>query len=209
MSLSVNPLAITMNAGPQIMSAIIFVTTPKALKLSAYFLIGVVIAVTAGVTITYTLASVLGGSISLGDPSDSGSIGNIIQYVLVGLLVILSIRSYLTRATSEPPRWLGTLQNAKPRTAFMAGLLLLSIFPSDFVVLITVGVNLAQHNVGLVAALPFIEATILIAALPVLSYLLFRHRAQRLMPKVRDWMNTNSWLVSIIVYVIFILLILF
>jgi hypothetical protein len=28
------------------------------------------------------------------------------------------------------------------------------------------------------------------------------------MPKVRDWMNTNSWLVNIIVYVIFILLIL-
>jgi hypothetical protein len=34
MSLAVIPLAITMNAGPQIMSAIIFVTAPKALKLS-------------------------------------------------------------------------------------------------------------------------------------------------------------------------------
>jgi Sap, sulfolipid-1-addressing protein len=209
MSLAVIPLAITMNAGPQIMSAIIFVTASKPLKLSAYFMAGVVIAVTAGVTITYTLASVLGNSVSLGDSSDSGSIGNIIQYVLVGLLVILSIRSYLTRATSEPPRWLGAMQNANPRTAFLAGLLLLSIFPSDFVILITVGVNLAQHNVGLVAALPFIGATILIAALPVLSYLLFRHRAQRAMPKVRDWMNTNSWLVNIIVYVVFIVLILF
>jgi hypothetical protein len=208
MSLAVLPLAITMNAGPQIMSAIIFVTSPKALKLSAYFMAGVVIAVTAGVTITYTLASVLGNSVSLGDPSDSGSIGSIIQYVLVGLLVILSIRSYLTRATSEPPRWLGAMQNASPRTAFLAGLLLLSIFPSDFVVLITVGVNLAQSG-SLLAAVPFVAATILIAALPVLSYLLFRHRAQRLMPKVRDWMNTNSWLVNIIVYVIFILLILF
>jgi uncharacterized membrane protein YidH (DUF202 family) len=101
------------------------------------------------------------------------------------------------------------MQNAKPRTAFLAGLLLLSIFPSDFVVLMTVGVNLAQHNAGLVAALPFIGATILIAALPMLSYLLFRHRAERAMPKVRDWMNTHSWLVNIIVYVIFILLILF
>jgi hypothetical protein len=29
------------------------------------------------------------------------------------------------------------------------------------------------------------------------------------MPKVRDWMNTNSWLVNIIVYVVFIVLILF
>jgi hypothetical protein len=209
MSLAVIPLAITMNAGPQIMSAIIFVTSSKPIKLSAYFMAGVVIAVTVGVTITYTLASVLGGSISLGDPSDSGSIGNIIQYLLVGLLVFASIRSYLTRQTSEPPRWLGAMQNAKPRQAFLAGLLLLSIFPSDLVILITVGTNLAQHNVGMVAALPFIGATILIAALPVLSYLLFRHRAQRLMPKVRDWMNTNSWLVNIIVYVIFILLILF
>ena len=208
MSLSVIPLAITMNAGPQIMSALIFVTANKPLKLSAYFLGGVVIAVTAGVTITYTLASVLGNSVSLGDPSNSTSLGNIIQFLLVGLLVFLSIRSYLRRETSEPPRWLGAMQNAKPRTAFMAGLLLLSVFPSDFVILVTVGVNLAQNDASLLAAVPFIAATIFIAALPALSYLLFRHRAKQAMPKVRDWMNTNSWLVNIIVYVIFIVLIL-
>jgi hypothetical protein len=198
-----------MNAGPQIMSALIFVTANKPLKLSAYFLGGVVIAVTAGVTITYTLASVLGNSVSLGDSSDSGSLGNIIQYLLVGLLIILSIKSYVGRETSEPPRWLGALQNAKPRTAFMAGLLLLSVFPSDFVILVTVGINLAQQNASLLAALPFMAATVFIAALPVLSYLLFRHRAKRAMPKVRDWMNKNSWLVNIIVYVVFIVLILF
>jgi len=208
MSLSVIPLAITMNAGPQIMSAIIFVTASKPLKLSTYFLAGVVIAVTVGVTVTYTLATVLGNSIALGHSSDNGSLGNIIQYVLVGLLVVLSIRSYLGRETSEPPRWLGAMQNAKPRTAFLAGLLLLSVFPSDLVILLTVGVNLAQNNASLLGAVPFVVATILIAALPVLSYLLFRRRAERAMPKVRDWMNKNSWLVNIIVYVLFIVLIL-
>src|SRR5215216_5091233 len=109
MSLAVIPLAITMNAGPQIMSAIIFVTANKPLRLSAYFLAGVVIAVTVGVTITYTLANLLG---------NTGSLGNIIQYLLVGLLVFLSIKSYVGRETSEPPRWLGALQNAKPTTAF-------------------------------------------------------------------------------------------
>src|SRR5215203_3538843 len=208
MSVAVIPLAITMNAGPQIMSAIIFVTATKPLKLSAYFLAGVVIAVTVGLTVTYTLASVLGNSVSLGDSSDSGSLGNIIQYVLVGLLVFLSIKSYVGRETSEPPRWLGTMQNAKPSTAFTTGLLLLSVFPSDLVVLVTVWINLAHSNASLLAALPFGAATIFIAALPVLAYLLFRRRAQRAMPKVRDWMNTNSWLVNVIVYVIFILLIL-
>ena len=117
MSLAVIPLAITMNAGPQIMSALIFVTASAAEALGLlhggrgdrrhrwrhYHL---------------HFSQRAGNSVSLGDPSDSGSIGKIIQYVLVGLLVILSIRSYLTRATSEPPRWLGAMQNAKPRTAF-------------------------------------------------------------------------------------------
>jgi hypothetical protein len=82
------------------------------------------------------------------------------------------------------------------------------VFPSDLVILVTVGVNLAQNNASLLGALPFIVATIFIAALPVLSYLLFHRRAVRAMPKVRDWMNTHSWLVNIIVYIIFILLIL-
>ena len=208
MNLQVLPLAITMNAGPQILSAIIFVTALKPLKLSVSFLTGVVIAVTVGVTITYTLATALGSSISLGSSSESGSLGNIIQYLLVGLLVFLAIKSYVRRETTEPPRWLGTLQNAKPSTAFKTGLLLLSVFPSDFVILLTVGMNLAQNNDSLLAAVPFIAATVFIAALPLLSYLLFRRRAQQVMPKVRDWMNANSWLVNIIVYVIFIVLIL-
>jgi small neutral amino acid transporter SnatA (MarC family) len=58
------------------------------------------------------------------------------------------------------------------------------------------------------AALPFIVATVRVAALPLLLYLLFYRRAQRLAPKVRDWMNAHSWLVNIIVCGVFILLIL-
>jgi hypothetical protein len=208
LNLQILPLAITMMAGPQIMSAIVFITALKPLRLSAAFLAGVAIGSTVGLTIIFTLATVLGNSISLGDPSHNGSIGSIIQYLLVGLLVFLAIKNLVRRKTIEPPRWLGTLQNAKPRTAFRTGLLLLSVFPSDFIVLVTVGVNLAQNNASLLAALPFLALTVFIAALPVLFYLLFHRRAQRVMPKVRDWMNTHSWLVNIIVYVIFIWLIL-
>src|SRR5215204_5737455 len=208
MNLQILPLAITMMAGPQIMSALIFVTASKPLKLSAAFLAGVTIGPTVGVAITFTIATLFGNSVSLGDSSNSGSLGNIIQYLLVGLLVFLAIKNYVGRETIEPPRWLGALQNAGPRTAFTTGLLLLSVFPSDFVVLMTVGVNLAQQNASLLGTVPFVLATILIAALPLLSFLLFRRGAQRVMPKVREWMNTNSWLVNIIVYVVFILLIL-
>src|SRR5215210_2172164 len=107
MSLQILPLAITMMAGPQIMSAIIFVTTSKPVKLSAAFLAAVAIAATVGLAIFFVLAN----NFSLGDSNNSGSTGNIIQYVLVGLLVLLSIKNYVRRETIEPPKWLGTLQS--------------------------------------------------------------------------------------------------
>jgi hypothetical protein len=209
MNLDILPLAITMMAGPQIMSAIIFVTTPKPVKVSVPFIAAVAIAVTVGVLITRTLAGLLGNIVSLGDPSNAGSVGHIIQYLLVGLLVALAVKNYVNRETIEPPRWLGTLLAADWKTALKTGLLLILLFPSDVIVQLTVGVNLEHNDLGLVAALPFIAATTLIAALPLLLYLLFHRRAQRLMPQMREWMNTHSWLVNIIACVIFIVLILF
>jgi hypothetical protein len=200
------PLAITMIAGPQIMSAIIFVTSDKAVKLSIAFIAGAAIGVTAGVVVTKELVSLTG--IDLGDPSDQGSTGNIIQYLLIALLAAAMLRNYLRRATIEPPKWLGGLLAAEPRKALALGLLLLSIFPSDAIILLTVGTNLEHHNDAITDALPFIGLTVLLLALPFLGYLLFQRRAVEAMPKVRDWMNTNSWLVNIIVCGIFILLIL-
>ena len=191
------------------MSAIIFVTTPKPVKVSVPFIAAVAIAVTVGVLITRTLAALLGNIVSLGDPSNAGSIGHIIQYLLVGLLIALAVKNYVNRETIEPPRWLGTLMTADWKTALKTGLLLILLFPSDVIVQLTVGINLEHNDLGLVAALPFIAATTLIAALPLLLYLLFRSRAQRLMPQMREWMNTHSWLVNIIACVIFIALILF
>jgi hypothetical protein len=208
MNLDILPLAITMMVGPGIMADIVLITAPKPVKVSVAFVLGVAIATTVGVLVAFLIASLVGGSLSLGDPSDGGSIGNVIQYLLVGLLAAAAVKNYVQRETIEPPRWMGALQNAEPRRAFMTGLVLIWVMPTDIIIMLTVGVNLEHNDAGLLAALPFIAATALVAALPVLLYLLFHRRAARLMPKVRDWMNANSWLVNIIAYVVFILLIL-
>src|SRR5215212_5911573 len=161
MNLTILPLAITMMAGPQIMSAIIFLITPKPLKVSAAFALGVAIATTVGVAIALAIASLLGSSVSLGDSSNKGSAGHIIQYLLVGALVILALKNYLGRETVEPPSWLGTLQSADSKKALTTGLLVILLMPSDIIIMLTVGVNLVQNNGGLIAALPFIVATVL------------------------------------------------
>jgi Sap, sulfolipid-1-addressing protein len=113
------PLAITMMAGPQIMSAIIFVTAEKAVPISLAFVLGVAVATTLGVLSVYLLGSAT--DIDLGDPSDAGSRGAIGQYVLVALLALAALRNYVRRKTIEPPKWLGKLQQAVPKEGFGQG----------------------------------------------------------------------------------------
>ncbi len=205
MGAQILPLAITMMAGPQIMSAIVLVTSPRAVRASIAFLVGVFVSLVAGVTIARGLTALLGGALPAGaDEHGPTSLGVIVQVLLVGLLVAASLKSYLGRKTAKPPAWLGTLMTATPNTALKTGALVILLMPSDIVIMLTVGVNLQHHHATLGAALPFMLATTLIAALPLLLYLVFHKRAVQVMPPVRDWMNTHSWLVNIILYAVFI-----
>jgi hypothetical protein len=110
-----------MLVGPGIMADIVLITAPKPVKVSAAFVLGVAVATTVGVLVAFALATLLGNSVSLGDPSNGGSIGNVIQYLLVGLLVAASVKTYVRRETIEPPRWMGTLMNAEPSRARRKG----------------------------------------------------------------------------------------
>jgi hypothetical protein len=205
-STDILPLAITMMAGPQIMSAIVFVTSERAVRNSLAFVIAVLVATTIGVAVLLGVHSLL--DLSLGDPSDNGSAGKIIQFTLVALLIAAAIKNYVRRETIEPPKWLGKLQEAGAKQAMRTGLLVILLMPSDLIVMLTVATNLQQNGHGLGDAVPFILLTTLVAALPLLGYLLFHRRAVNAMPRLRDWMNADSWLVNIIVCAIFIGLIL-
>jgi Sap-like sulfolipid-1-addressing protein len=205
MDIAILPLAVTMMAGPQEMTAVILVTARDTVRLSTAFLVGVAAAMLLGTTITYLLAGAVG---DLGNPDDKGSVGLVIQYVLAAVLLFLAIRTYRNREHVEPPKWLGGLLEATPRKALTMGFLLIFIFPTDVATMLTVGVNLQQNDASLLEAWPFWVLTFLIAALPFLTFLLFRRRAEQAMPKVRDWMATNAWLLNIFVLGLFIVMLL-
>jgi hypothetical protein len=48
--------------------------------------------------------------------------------------------------------------------------------------------------------------TLLLVALPLIDLLLLGKRAEVLLPKVRDWMTNNSWVISKVVLVFFLAL---
>jgi hypothetical protein len=54
------------------------------------------------------------------------------------------------------------------------------------------------------APAPVPSLTLLLLAVPSILILLLGRRAQTLLPKVRDWMSTNSWIVNEIVIAFFI-----
>lgn len=203
--LEILPLAITMMAGPQILTAIVLLTNRRAIPAEFAFVVGVALAASIGVALMMLLASAFDLKGPSGEPSTASKV---IEIVLVVLLALEAIRTYRTRATYKPPKFLGTMEEADWRHAFGFGFFLILFFPSDVLVMFTVGLHLEARGESWVDALPFIGLTTLIAALPILAYLLFRKRAEAAMPGVRTWLNTNSWIVTIICCGLFIFLIL-
>jgi hypothetical protein len=68
--------------------------------------------------------------------------------------------------------------------------------------------HLANHGETWLHAVPFVFLTVLFLALPALAVLILGQRAEAQLPKVRDWMDENSWIVSEVVLVFFIAIVL-
>lgn len=197
--LAVLPLAFVMIAGPQIISSFFFATSDEWRTDSAAYVLGAAISILAVVTTAFLVAQ---GITSGGSPSESGS--RTLDYVIVALLLVAIVHVFLGRKQSEPPRWMGKLQTATPRFTFILGLLLLGIFPSDLVTSIAVGAHLANHGEPWWHVLPFVVLALLLLALPALAVLALGQRAKTLLPKIRNWMDESSWMVSEVVLVFFI-----
>jgi hypothetical protein len=192
-----------MVAGPQIISSFFFATSEEWRTDSAAYVLGGAISIFAVVTIAFFVAK---GITSGGSPGESGS--RTLDYVIVALMLVAMVYVFRGRKQSEPPKWMGKLQTATPRFTFILGLLLLGLFPSDLVTSIAVGAHLANHGEPWRHVLPFVLLALLLLALPALAVLALGQRAKTLLPKIRNWMDENSWIVSEVVLVFFIAIVL-
>jgi len=84
------------------------------------------------------------------------------------------------------------------------GFLLLGFFPTNLLTSVAVGSYLAANDAPWVDALPFVFLTLSVLALPALVLLSFGQRAEAILPRARNWMTTNAWVVNEVVIVFFI-----
>jgi hypothetical protein len=191
------PMTFVMIAGPQVLSAIFLATSQNWRRNSLAYISGAALSITAIVSASYFFINGL---------KDGGTSDEAIYGVILVLLVLVAIRTYLKREESEPPAWMGKLQGAEPKFSFKLGFLLLGVFPTDILTSVAVGQSLANDGSPWWHCALFVGLTLFLLAIPLLSLLAFGERAQTAIPKVRDWMNNNSWVVSEAVIGLFIVL---
>ena len=198
--LTILPLAFVMIAGPQIISAFFFATSDSWRQSSAAYVVGGAISITLITSLAFLLIN------GVTDESDNSGLSTV-DYVVLALLLFAMFHQFRGRNESEPPKWMGKLEDATPKFAFILGFLLLGVFPSDLVVSISIGSHLADRGDSWTNLLPFIGLTILLLSTPAVLVELLGSRAEVVLPKIRDWMDANSWIVSEAVLLLFIVLI--
>jgi hypothetical protein len=195
--LTLLPMAFVMIAGPQILSAIFLATSEDWKRTSLAYITGAALSITLFVTLAFLLG---------GGGRDGGPSSNLVYWIVLALLVVLMLRTYLKRGEAKVPKWMEKLQTATPRFAFTLGAALLGVFPTDILTSVAVGSYLAAHGDPWWHMLPFLGLTLLFLAVPSLMILALGQRAHELLPKVREWMTSNSWVVNEIVLAFFVLI---
>lgn len=191
------PLTIVMIAGPQILSAIFLATSDNWRRNCAAYVLGAAISISIIVTAAYYVGD---------GATDSESDSETVYWIVLALLLLAAIRTFRKREESEPPKWMGKLQTASPGFSFKLGFLLLGVFPTDILTSVAVGGFLGSQGDPLWHYLPFLALTLFWLALPALAVLFLGERGERFLPKARDWMNDNSWIVNEFVILLFVAL---
>lgn len=199
--LTVVPRTLVMIAGPAIIASVLLATSVRWARNSLAYIAGAALAITLVLTAAFLRAN---GGEGSGGSALAGNRARATDAVIIALLVLVAAVVYRRRHRTEPPKWMGKLQDAEPKFAFGLGFLVLGFFPANIITSITVGSKLSREGVEWFHVLTFLLVTLCLLGIPAVIVLALGERANVFLPNVRDWMNTNSWIVSEIVIALFI-----
>lgn len=204
--LAVLPLAVVMVAGPQIISAVLIATSQHARRTSVAsvaFVAGVALAITVGTMVAYWLTGLVETSAR---SEGQGTVGTVIDWLVIVLLVVMLVRVFRRAEEHHPAQVDGPAADRRCAAAVPAG-------PAAG----SGHADRPDHHVHrgrlpgppprpLVAQPSLLAAHAAAGRAPAACPAAARSAGQVLLPRLRGWMNTNSWMVSEVVIVFFLVL---
>lgn len=174
-----------------IIPAVLLLFTSRPRPAATAFTVGWLLGVSIGATAGALVADVL----QLG--KDDSALLAWLRVVLGSVIVVLAIRTWLTRhASSEPPAWMSSIRAAEPRDAVRLGLVLSAANPKVLLLAIAGGGVIASEVPGLTSQLLGVlvfaaVATVTVAA-PLMAFLTLGERALQPLDHAGRWLDENS-----------------
>ncbi|MTK05021.1 hypothetical protein FF096_23920 [Micromonospora sp. CP22] len=195
-------MAVVMVAGSQLVAAVFLASSDRPRAASLGYLAGAAIVVFGGTTLAWLAVRLLKINFT---GVGRGALERWLDWLVLALLVVLAVVVFLRRH-GGPPRWMGQIQHASPGYALKMGLLLFLAMPSDDLTMAAVGASAARHGQPWWHLLPFVLLTLTLLALPLLALLLLGSRAAVVLPQIRQWADSHSWVVSEAVIALFVVI---
>ncbi|MER7460515.1 GAP family protein [Micromonospora sp. NPDC126480] len=199
------PLAVVMVAGTPLVAAVFLASADRPRAASVGYLGGAALVVAGGTTLSWLVTRTVKVNLTAGGQAGRRTVETGIDWFVLAVLVVLAVVVF-RRRRSGPPSWLGRLQRAGPAYAARLAALLLGAMPTDDLTMLSVGASTARHDLPWWHLLPFVLVTVLLLALPLLALLLLGSRAAAVLPRMRDWADRHSWVISEAVIALFLLL---
>ena len=191
------PLAVGIAVSPIPIIAVVLMLTSRRAKVNGLaFVVGWLIGLGIVGAIVLSLAGPAGAS-------KSGSPATWVSWVKIALgvlLLLVALRQFRGRphAGEDPPmpKWMGTIDNFKPLTAFGFAAVLAGANPKNLLLAVGGGAAIAQTGIPdgqqAIAYLIFALIATVGVGTPVVIYLAMGERSQEILARLKDWMGRNN-----------------
>ncbi len=197
------PLAVVMVTGTPLVAAVFLASAERPRAASLGYLGGAALVVAGGTTLSWLATRAIKVNLTAGGVAGRRAVETGIDWFVLAVLAVLAVVVFLRRHSAGPPSWMGRLRRAGPAYAARLAALLLGAMPTDDLTMLSVGASTARHDLPWWHLLPFVLVTVLLLALPLLALLLLGSRAAAVLPRMRDWADRHSWVISEVVIAFF------
>lgn len=192
------PLALGVAVSPvPIIAVILMLLAPRASAASVGFATGWVLGIVAVTGLTLLLAD---GSDVAGDDAGPSTGASWVKLLLGLALLAVGVKQW--RGRPKPgqdvalPTWMAALDHVTPLKALGLGVALSAVNPKNLLMNVAAGVTIADGALDtgqqVVAVAVFTALAASTVMLPVVAYLVAKHRMRRPLEDLRGWLQANN-----------------
>lgn len=186
-----------------IIAVILMLFSPSAARNASAFLAGWVLAL----SLVVGVVAALGG---LGGADEGRVVGAVLKIVVGVLFLLLALRQWRSRptpgATPEPPAWMASIDSFSAAKALGFGVVFAGANPKNLGLTLAAGTTIASSGVAagqqVVVAVVYVVLASLTVAVPVVAYLVARHRVAPALDRAKVWLVANNATVMVVLFVV-------